>query len=251
MGSLILCHSRRARQPYEILRAHVRIYTLEELCYYLCNNLYLIDYTLMNRALCDWLDEELGLTDLADELKEKLSMTCSEEQFVLTILNRSHIYGESELAKMEATLEHLKNQRDVEKQKYKADSLMNSGAYADAALVYQSMLNDTWDESVDRQFYGRVYACLGSAFGRLFLYQDAAEAYQKAYDICDDEDMARAYLYCLKKTLPKAEYDQVIKGNGLFENLERDLKKEIRDAKRSEDLDLTDQDLEAWKKAYR
>ena len=31
---------------------------MEELCYYLCNNLYLIDYTIMNEQLCGWLDDE-------------------------------------------------------------------------------------------------------------------------------------------------------------------------------------------------
>ena len=49
------------RQPYEITRIHCRIFTIEELCYYLCNNLYLIDYTIMNGQLCDWLDEELEI----------------------------------------------------------------------------------------------------------------------------------------------------------------------------------------------
>ena len=52
MGSLILCHDRHAAHPYEITRIHCRIFTIEELCYYLCNNLYLIDYTIMNEQLC-------------------------------------------------------------------------------------------------------------------------------------------------------------------------------------------------------
>ena len=38
MGSLILCHRKRARQPYVIARIHMRVYTIEELCYYICNN---------------------------------------------------------------------------------------------------------------------------------------------------------------------------------------------------------------------
>ena len=38
MGSLILCHKKRAKQPYMITRVHIRIYTIEELCYYICNN---------------------------------------------------------------------------------------------------------------------------------------------------------------------------------------------------------------------
>ena len=52
MGSLILCHKKRAKRPFEISRVHMRIYTIEELCYYICNNLYLIDYTIVNERLC-------------------------------------------------------------------------------------------------------------------------------------------------------------------------------------------------------
>ena len=59
MGSLILCHDKHATHPYEITRIHCKIFTLEELCYYLCNNLYLIDYTIMNQQLLSWLEEEL------------------------------------------------------------------------------------------------------------------------------------------------------------------------------------------------
>ena len=55
MGNLILCHDRHAAHPYEISRIHCRIFTIEELCYYLCNNLYLIDYTIMmNRFAPGW-----------------------------------------------------------------------------------------------------------------------------------------------------------------------------------------------------
>ena len=54
MGSLILCHKKRAKRPFEISRVHMRIYTIEELCYYICNNLYLIDYTIVNELLCRW-----------------------------------------------------------------------------------------------------------------------------------------------------------------------------------------------------
>ena len=57
MGSLILCHKKRAKRPFEISRVHMRIYTIEELCYYICNNLYLIDYTIVNERLCRWVGD--------------------------------------------------------------------------------------------------------------------------------------------------------------------------------------------------
>ena len=72
MGSLILCYKKKAKQPYEITRIHRKIHRIEELCYYLCNNLYLIDYTIMNEQLCDWLEEELSLAELAQNLRQSL-----------------------------------------------------------------------------------------------------------------------------------------------------------------------------------
>ena len=70
MGSLILCHKKRAKRPFEISRVHMRIYTIEELCYYICNNLYLIDYTIVNERLCRWIGDELELPELSSELRK-------------------------------------------------------------------------------------------------------------------------------------------------------------------------------------
>ena len=101
MGSLILCHKKRAKQPYEISRVHMRIYTIEELCYYICNNLYLIDYTIINRQLCDWIGDELELSGLAETLREELRQNCSMEQFVLTILKESTIYAAADINRIQ------------------------------------------------------------------------------------------------------------------------------------------------------
>ena len=79
MGSLILCHKKRAKRPFEISRVHMRIYTIEELCYYICNNLY---------------------PELSSELRRLLRENGSMEEFVLTILKESNIYAAAEIHKM-------------------------------------------------------------------------------------------------------------------------------------------------------
>ena len=139
MGNLILCHDRHAAHPYEITRIHCRIFTIEELCYYLCNNLYLIDYTIMNGQLCDWLDEELEMKALASELRDVLRLHGSVEKFVLTILKSSRLYREPEMIRIQNVLEHLKNQKDIERQKFKGDNLLESGEVEEAILVYQAI----------------------------------------------------------------------------------------------------------------
>ena len=97
MGSLILCHKKKASQPYKITRIHRKIYTIEELCYYLCNNLYLIDYTIMNEKICEWLYSELDMKELARDLLDLLQKNGTIEQFVLRILEQAKIYSEPEI----------------------------------------------------------------------------------------------------------------------------------------------------------
>lgn len=251
MGSLILCHKKRAKQPYEMGRIHLRIYTIEELCYYVCNNLYLIDHTIMNRQLCEWIDSELGLHRLAEKLRDELSKNCTEEQFVLTLLRGSDIYAQSEINKIQGILENLQNQKEVEKAKYKADTLLKSGEYSAAVLVYQSIVSAEWDDSVKKEFYGRIYACLGTAYGQLFLYEEAANAYKEAYHICEDPDMLKAWLYCCYQAYPRAEYTKMLSGNPLYLSMSSLLKEDMKKVHNNTDPIVPEGQMGYWKNEYR
>ena len=236
MGSLILCHKKRAKRPFEISRVHMRIYTIEELCYYICNNLYLIDYTIVNERLCRWVGDELELPKLAEELRRLLRENGSMEEFVLTILKESNIYAAAEIHKMQSVLEH---------------TLQNSKEYESAILVYQSILNKDWDESVDKKFYGRVYASMGSAYGHQFLYKEAAKAYQEAYKICEQPDILKAYLYSCYKALPHDEYLKMLSGNPILLSLDTILRDEMEKTKKKIGADIPEEKLNEWKKEYR
>ncbi len=251
MGSLILCHKKRAKQPYEITRVHIHVHTIEELCYYVCNNLYLIDHTFMNRQLCDWLETELELGHLAAELREELSRNCTQDQFVISLLKGSMMFSASEINKIQMKLEKLKNQKDVERAKFKADSLMGSREYEDAVLVYQAIVNGNWDDSVSMQFYGHIYACLGTAYGKMFLYEEAASAYKEAYRLCEETDMLKAYLYCCMKSKRPEEYVKMLSGNSAFLSMDAILKEEIKKSKKEEDMDIKEEELEKWKSQIR
>lgn len=251
MGSLILCHKKKAKQPYEISRIHKRIYTIEELCYYLCNNLYLIDYTIINEQLCRWIGEELELPELAQGLTDLLKAHTSVEQFVLRVLDESCIYTQGELKHIQNVLEKLKNQRDVERQKFKADTLMESGELESAILVYMSIVNGERDETIDSRFYGRVYACLAGAYGKAFLYEEAARMYEKAYKICEDSRMLEGYLYACYRYLPVDEYQKMITENDVLLDVDNKLAVKIAEAKSAVEIEPSKELLETWKREYR
>ena len=251
MGSLILCHKKRARQFFVIARVHMEIYTIEELCYYICNNLYLIDYTIINQQLCDWIGRELDMEELSEHLREELRKNCSMEQFILTILRESTIYAQSDINRIQNILERLQNQKDVERKKHKADSLMQSKEYESAVLVYQSIIHGERDDSVDKTFYGKVYACLGAAYGRLFLYEEAARMYEQAYAICEDADMLKAYLYCCSRALPEQKYVKMLSGNPAYLTMDPVVRESVQTVRREIDPDLPEEKLEQWEKEYR
>lgn len=251
MGSLVLCHDIHATHPYEITRIHCKIFTIEELCYYLCNNLYLIDYTIMNEQLCVWLDEELGMPRLAGQLRDVIRLRGSIEKFVLTILKDSKIYREPEMIRIQNVLERLKNQKDIERQKYKGDNLLESGEIEEAILVYQAILNQEKDESVDAKFYGRIYAGLGAAYGRLFLYQESARMYDRAYQICEDPRLLKPYLYASYKYMSLEEYHILLTKHDNYVEINAKMRQEMEDIRNGMQLELNDVLVEKWKRQYR
>ena len=251
MSSLILCHKKKAKCAYEIARIHRRIYTIEELCYYLCNHLYLVDYTIMNEKLCDWLKEELELIELSDTLKNMLEQSVSMEQFVMTILEYSSIYTTAELNQIQEILDRLKNQRPIEKQKYKADNLLDSGSVKSAIMAYQEIIHGERDESIDGKFYGRVYGCLGAAYGRLFLYEEAAKMYEAAFQICEEESMLKAYLYACRKYMSGEAYMALLQKSQIYQAVDSELAVEVAEIEGNIKVLQYEDTLTNWKNQYR
>ncbi len=255
MGSIILCHKQKAKQPFEISRIHRKIYTIEELCYYICNHLYLVDYTIMNETMCDWLEDELQLTVLSKDLRYILSQHGSVEQFIMTILASSSIYTTGELKEIQSILDKLKNQKPVEKEKYKADNLLQSGAVKSAIMIYQSILHEesTLDQpaGMDKKFYGRIYGCLGAAYGRLFLYKEAADMYERAYQICEDKNMLKAYVYACYRYMSEKEYESLLQKSKVYKEIDLLLKQEMQDTEQSLKFSFQEDTLEKWKEQYR
>ena len=56
MSGYILCQVKKAEKPFYIENISTNIYSIEELCYYLYNNLYLVDSSLISSKLCTWLE---------------------------------------------------------------------------------------------------------------------------------------------------------------------------------------------------
>ncbi len=251
MSSLVLCHKQKATQPTRLAHIRYKIYTLEELAYLMCDTLYLLDHTLMEESFCAWIERELGLFQLADGLREQIARRVSLEEFILYFLSHTQIYTRSELADIKSVLDELEGQEEVEKQKLKADDLLVHREYENAVLAYQSILAAQRTEGVSAEFYGKVYACLGAAYGRLFLYREAAKAYSAAYQICDDYEMVRAYIYACRQYMSAEEYHLLLAEKDLFKVADKENAAAISAVEESVPEHIDDSVINDWKKTYR
>ena len=74
MGELILCRQQIAAMPYYIETVSLNVYSLEEMCYYVQNNLYLMEQDFMEEELCRWVEEELKLEETAGDGRNPLGI---------------------------------------------------------------------------------------------------------------------------------------------------------------------------------
>lgn len=250
MGSFILCHKYKAKEPYYIKRIRKKIYTIEELCYFLCNNLYLIDESIIGSGLFRWIEKELRMQDLAEKLYQMDQAYASVPQMASEILSYTGIYTAAGLQKIKEQLSRFAGLKDAEKQKYKADNLLHNGESGQAIVIYRTLLREEKDETLPPAFYGNVCAALGAAYGRQFLYEEAAEMYREAYRITQKESFLKAWLYALRMSTDPSEYETMVMSRDLYIRVNEEITKELQVIRKEQEA-FPENVTDLWKEAYR
>ena len=64
MGKIIVCNTKTAQNPYTFLNTKVSVYSYEELCYYLYNNMVLVGEEDVSARLSAWIRRAVSYTHL-------------------------------------------------------------------------------------------------------------------------------------------------------------------------------------------
>ena len=107
MGAVIICKRELAATPYYIENMGIRIYSLEELAYFLYENVYLADKKMLGVRLWEWLRTEMHCPELADRLQKGAEAGASLQDMILTTLRSVDFYSQEELAQPTAKMKVL------------------------------------------------------------------------------------------------------------------------------------------------
>lgn len=197
MGKLILCSGERTNKPYLFTSSGIRVYSMEELCYYIYHHVYYVDEEMISDTLIDWIDTELKLTERAAKLKQLKQMNADLKTLVTVIMCSADYYTEYEIKSLLKLLDEITDMPFIKRKCLKAGFSLKSGNYHEAAAEYERILNSQEATLLSPEEYGDLYHNLGMAKAHTTGLLEAAEMFCQAYERNHREESLKQYLYAL------------------------------------------------------
>ena len=217
MGKVLLCTGNYASKPYRFERICVNVYCIEELCYLLSANPFVIDAGIMDRRLAEWIDTECGLTELGHQLLNLLHKGIQPGIFVDTILDYVNYNTEAERERIQEALTGSAGLTDCERAKKQGDYLVNNKKYQLAITEYDKLLLQL--PEAETELRASIYHNMGVAYGNLFLFESAARYFKRAYELSGIEESGIHYLIAQRKQMSDGEYITFLAENAKYYEL--------------------------------
>lgn len=226
MGRTLLCVGDYAESPYYVDAIGLHLYSMEELCYYLTENAFLLDREIVNRELVDWIDEQCGCKELGRTLYGYVNTQASVAVFVGTILEYVGYVSKQEIEKIQDYLKQNASLSSFEKEKAHADYMVSNKRYAGAQKEYHRLKKMIDPE--DKVFYGRICHNEGVAFAGLMFYADAARCFKESYDLTGNKESLEAYLFAQRMGMSEQEYVSMVADEGVSKEVILDVENRFK-----------------------
>lgn len=231
MGKYRLCVGAYAKNPFFLKKVGKKIYSIEELCYLIVLNAYMLDGDDFTISLVNFIDEELRLCELATELRSMLNKKCTAGAFAGTILEYVRYNSDEEIEEAEKKITSNSSMNIYEKRASRADYLMKSGSFLEAYSWYEELRSVVPD--VDSALRARIEHNEGVIFANLFLYKEAAQRFYKEYEYNPSESVYLNYLSAMRLSMNEADYVRFIGENKQAYSYSMKLEKMMNDSMQS------------------
>ena len=244
MGELLLCHETIAALPYYIEETGINIYSMEELSYYISGNVYLLDHSFMCESLCTWVEKQMHRVELAQKLRENIRTEGKLSDFVFAILQDTAYCTMKEMQEIVFAVRQMEQKSDFERDKIRADQLMEKEKYLAAIYRYKHLLDEADMKETSEVLRGNIWHNLGTAYARLFLFEEAGRCFEKAYAFNKQKESLRECLRCCRCRHDEEAFAEIAKRYQVEERKQQEIRNEISIACKSEKLEQFESHLE-------
>lgn len=216
MGKVILCSARQAVVPYTFMNTKVEVYSYEELCFYIYNNIALLNPEQFQGKLVQWLKSELGMEGLAVTVMEKLASQDTFTNILAAILSAGEYYSEKEVQAFVEKQNLLALLPEEEKEKLRADSFLMYKRMLKAISLYDDILRRE-AEIKEQNFLGNVYHNKGTALAKNMELTKAKLCFLEAYQRNKKRASLEAYVILRLLEAPRETVEEEARTFGMEE----------------------------------
>ena len=208
MGKVILCTGKTARNPYYFLSTGTRVYTIEELCYYIYHNIETVSEELVCPELVVFLRNELGLEERANQLEKLYATHAGVKAIIVLILCSADYYEEEEIRTLLSELDTLNEMTPLQRKKRAANQYLESGQYREAMKAYRNILYSREPVEMNSIEYGDILHNLAVLYAKTGAFLTAAEQFRSAYERNGNKESLKQYLYALKLAKQEDQFEK-------------------------------------------
>ena len=133
--SLLLCRN-SARLPYYIEKADTRIYSIQELCWFIYNYPLILTESPLDNELIAWIKNELSMGILAERLERLSEAGESTENMICLILREGNYYNIDEINSFKQKMSDLKKLDTERHLLAEASTYFRLGRFAEAGDLF-------------------------------------------------------------------------------------------------------------------
>lgn len=204
MGRILLQTGEYVTTPYNFDNLGIKVYSIEELCYVLRENAFLLDREILDKRLLKWIGEVLKLPELASMLAPLLHNKTSAGAFARVILSYVGLYEENEIGRIEELFYQGMGLNAYEKLKTHIDHMVESRKYTPAIIEYDALMARLPEsETILR---AKILHNKATALCGLFLFEEAALHFEEAYGLDGDKETFISYLAAKRLAMKESDY---------------------------------------------
>ena len=182
MGKLIQCSSPLALTPYHFRLTDTNVYSMEEVCYYIWHNIYMIQEEVFDREFVMWIEKELHMEETSHKLACLIQDHKNLKDIVVTICCSCDYYDEEEINALIRLMDEIEQMPAYARKKHKGDTYLACHSYEKALAEYEKVFESDEVLHAEKEAYGSIFHNMGVAYSNLAEFRKAAEYFLKAYE---------------------------------------------------------------------
>lgn len=188
MSGLRLC-TKTVSKPYYIEELNINLYSVEEMAYYLYNNVYLVNREFFDDRLTEYIRDEYNMPELAEQIEKGIKFGDTYAELVMMVVKASGYYDKDEIDELQYVLEKIGNKSVDERMILRAGLLMKKGKYSKAYDILKKIMKKN-SRRVNTELMSGVWESLGMICVRRFEYNSASECFENSIELDMREDVA-------------------------------------------------------------